>query len=177
MNMFRQLTFVCALILSMNISAQIARPASMTPLSAKVVHQLTRFEGNQTMGNGVNDDIGWELTFMFPNHPPKCTKNRLTLTIWREKDIFHAHSYPTNAIDWAALEPMYFNGDIEHPVNPRRYGYVTNAPNVDESKLKVSQLIFEWAHEDPFTVYLPDYLFINMPLPDNPNQVENPSFL
>lgn len=139
----------------------------------RLTHNLTRVKGTQIMGNGTADDNGWELKFTFQNTPPKCTKNSLRITIWREKDIFHPKNTTNTGVNWSVLEPMSFCIDPDHPVNPKYYGYSMNDPNKDEDDYKDIHLDFEWGHEGPFSVFLPDYLFMNMPVPDNPEHVTN----
>jgi hypothetical protein len=131
-----------------------------------IFHDLTRVEGE-------GDNVGWNLTIGFYNTPPQCVRVHTHLSIWREKDIFHPVNTGNEHIDWNALERMSFNGDTERPVNPQYFGYVVNDPTVNEDDLKVSMLEYEWSSDQPFTLFLPDFLFINMPLPPCPEGVEN----
>ena len=162
-----------ALVLILGASAQSMGGARTRPSKIRLTHQLTRVEGKQFMGNGMADDAGWNLTFSFQNAPPICTKNSLRITIWREKDIFHPKNTTNTGVNWSVLEMMSFNVDPENPVNPKHYGYVINDPNVDEEEQQDCQLLFEWGKSGPFSVFLPDYLFMNMPLPDNTEHVAN----
>ena len=171
--LFRTIILCCALTLSVGVSAQSMGAAPTKKSKVRLTHHLTRVKGSQIMGNGTADDDGWELKFTFQNTPPKCTKNSLRITIWREKDIFHPKNTTNTGVNWSVLEPMSFCVDPDRPVNPKYYGYSMNDPNKDEEDYKDIHLDFEWGHEGPFSVFLPDYLFMNMPLPDNPEHRTN----
>lgn len=173
MKTLRIIMLCCALVFMSGASAQSMGGARAKPSKIRLTHQLTRVEGTQFMGNGMADDAGWNLKFSFQNTPPLPTRNSLRITIWREKDIFHPKNTTNTGVNWSVLEMMYFNVDPENSVNPKRYGYVINDPNVDEEEYKDCQLLFEWGERGPFSVFLPDYLFMNMPLPDNTEHVAN----
>ena len=92
--LFRTIILCCALTLSVGVSAQSMGAAPTKKSKVRLTHHLTRVKGSQIMGNGTADDDGWELKFTFQNTPPKCTKNSLRITIWREKDIFTLRTQP-----------------------------------------------------------------------------------
>lgn len=159
----RTLMLLCLLACAVGASAQSNR--------IRMTHQLTRWEGSsERMGNGEADDKGWKLTFSFQN-APAASKNYLRIRIWREKDIFHPKNTTNTGVNWSALEVMSFNVDPDHAVNPRRYGYVIGDPKREGNEDYDSQLLFEWTGNKPYTVSLPDYLFMNMPLPPRPDDV------
>lgn len=161
MRQLRQtLMLLCLLTCTLGAGAQTNR--------IRMAHQLTRWEGSsELMGNGVADDRGWKLTFSFQN-APAASKNYLRIRIWREKDIFHPKNMTNTGVNWSVLKVMSFNVDPDHPVNPRRYGYAIGDPDREPDEDYDSQLLFEWKGNQPFTVSLPDYLFLNMPLPPRP---------
>lgn len=165
---------ICACILALGAQAQ---HTNTTPIprdkKIRIAHELTRYEGSQRMDGGMADDSGWKLRLWFFNTPAVCVKAHAHISIWREKDIFHPCNNGNENLNWEALERMWFNGDRDNAVNPKHYGYVVNDPSVNEKDLKVCILEFQWSSDKELTVFLPDYLFMNMPLPPNPDNVEN----
>lgn len=130
---------------------------------ATIHHELTRYYGTEYMGNGMTED-GWLLTFSFPRHPVRETNNTLRITIWREKDIFNPRNKGNEFLDWSALESLPFQ------VGPGKddIGGVNNdAPNLQYEK------IYKWKGWSPYSIKLPNALFMNFLLPDNPKHVEN----
>ena len=172
MKVARQLLLSCALAVTLGANAQHTGITHVRP-AIRLTHNLLRNEGSQLMGNGMADDAGWNLTFTLSNLPHGNVKKSVRITIWREKDIFHPKNTKNTNINWAELERMAFCVDPQQRVNPKSYGYVIGDPNVNEKEHIDKQLYFEWTHNGPFTVTLPDYLFMNMPLPDNKEHVTN----
>ena len=127
----------------------------------KLTWKISRVEGAD------NATSGWKLVFSFANLPAKPTDNYMHMMIWREKDIFHPvnptpNMYVTPKAAWAAMEQMWFGvGDT-----PAELGIPTDDEDDKDCKIE-----FEWSGRNPYTVFLPDRLFDNMPVPDNPEDI------
>lgn len=130
---------------------------------ATIHHEMTRYKGTEYMGSGMTED-GYLLTFSFPRHPARGTNNTLRITIWREKDIFHPRNKGNKFLDWSALESLPFQVG---PGKDEIGGVNDDAPNLQYEK------IYKWKGWAPYSIKLPDALFMNFLLPDNPNHVEN----
>lgn len=126
--------------------------------NAKVSWKLDRIEG---------DIPGWNLVFTFSGLPAGATDNYMQIKVWRERDIFHrANQDPngsvTKKVKWETLEQMWFGVDD----NPKNLGFATNDPDDRDCKVEV-----EWSGRTPYTFFLPDQLFDNMPVPENTEDI------
>ena len=171
--MKRLLLLAFALVLVVGTGADTLGTCNTRALKPTLSHRLQSYERGDQMGNGVIEDRGWQLIFTLSNGPMQSTKNRAVITIWRERDVFNPVNNSNSYLNWQALQKMSFNSDPEHPVNPQKYGYVVNEPGIYEPGLKDDKLVFEWAGGTSYTVTLPDWLFMNMPLPPNPEHRAN----
>ena len=138
-----------------------------TNVGAQVTPQLN-YTVKHVEDYGQSHKAGWLMTFSFSNAPAAAVEHYMWLTIWREKDIFHRRnpdpdaSMMTRNVVFDAMEQMWFTvGD-----KPEDCGYPSDDPDDKDCKLEL-----EWNGWGTYVVMLSDELFMNMPVPENVDDV------
>ena len=104
---------------------------------------------------------GFNLNFEFPSHPADCPYE-VTLSFWREKDVLNPQFGDGRIEDFKLMDIMQFSQSTQ---DPNVIGAVWKN---DEDYEMTSEYSVEKSSWQPFSIHLPEALFMYFDRPDVP---------